>query len=172
MKTWMYGTEIETKEHIPQIQVTGWGEPEEYRISCHCGWRGLTVDTWPVDQMNLLEPDKTFVETWGLGLYNQLQDRVSGNRDTAMVQILHHLGYDPQADYVRANEAFEAAVEAFKNVQGYSETENSLRQLKKDAEELAEHKIRIHAWENEPLPKIVEVSPEAKKSYLETVIGY
>ena len=153
--------------HAAAIRAVGWGEPKTIFVSCSCGWEGLTVEEkWFQDDEQdfsyFAEPFRTVARTYGPESTLR-EGAVFGSHATALVQVLEHLGYDPEADLVGAAALLQEATKALLHATTVAEAEEARRTVDGAANEMTAAVERSIAWRDEPRPVATVPHPEAVK---------
>lgn len=165
---------VKLSGHLPSISAVGWGEPVTYYVQCVCGWEGLPVhEKWFTDEeiefSYFAEPWRTVAKTYGPD--HTLNDGgVYGQGETAIKQVLQHLRYDPEKDYVLAKQNYANAVTAAEGASIDRMVELGTAVAK--ASEAVQYALqRMHIWKNVEVPEVVAQHPEAKRLFAEKKIA-
>lgn len=153
--------------HEAAITATGHREqPEVLHASCSCGWEGLAVvEPWFDPQGTefpiLAEPFRSVAERFGPAQILK-PNEVYGKRPAAVIQVLHHLEYDPEEDLARAQATFKAAVKAFQEAKSYEAATAKRRLLNQAAQHVVSAYERNAVWAQKSLPLPTPRNSEAQ----------
>lgn len=163
---------LTNRQHVPRIDSIGWGEPLTFYPKCSCGWEGIVIGEPYFNPTNPTfdhypEPLRTIARTYGP---DSLLDGKSayGTRRDAEVQVLHHLGYDPDVDRAKAafllntmSEHLATVADALTRRAPVEATGPSRAFLKRALSDVDDTYARINLWGNGAPITLPDRHPEA-----------
>lgn len=153
---------LDTEKHSPSVGRDDSSTSTSWRPFCTCGWSGIAIFS-PVEIEDLQEVFQKFAEEHGIASILPA-DAIFGNENDALVQVLRHVGYDPDTDERIALDELNAAVEALKNYDEKLNGVQSLYDLTSDfpriVESFADQKHRAFVSRNVEVPKFRERAVE------------
>lgn len=153
---------IDNGQHSPSVGRDDSSGPAVWRPSCSCGWLGIAVIT-PVEIVDLQEVFQQFAKEHGIDSILPA-DSIFGSENDSLIQILQHVGYDPEADEQTVTIAFNKAVGALKNYDEESDGLQAIYDLTSDfpmiVEAVADQKHRAFVWRTVKAPTLRENATE------------
>lgn len=182
----MYGYGSFDSKHKPTIVEIGWGEPPQHHPSCSCGWRGITIDTYPQDQLHPFPEVCLLIEEYGADQVYRGPHIALGEKNDALKQVLIHIDYNPDLDAEYWLNEFNKVFENYsKNIaeKEYAQALSLVKKLSGLNQELVNMEHRIDVFKNHKLTipkfdaelhlKVEEITKEyAEKSYTSGEPGY
>lgn len=147
----MYGYGSMDSKHIPAITEMGWGEPPQYYPSCSCGWQGVSVDTYPQDQLKPYPELIPLIEQYGVKQVYRTPRQTLGEKNDALKQVLIHIDYKPEIDSEYWSNEFSIVFEEYSRKVQDKEYELTLsvgKNLTALNQELLNMKQRIEIFNN------------------------
>jgi len=152
----MYGFGSMNIEHQPNLETEqGWGEPILYHPSCSCGWKGIVIDSMPVEYTSTFIKEhpllKPLIEKYGLQKVLRTPQSSHGNEDDAIIQILKHIDYDPKSDRNYFHQKVNNKVKEYtSNIdsEDFSQALFNANEIKDLTEEMINMKHRVYLSEN------------------------
>lgn len=142
-----YGV-ISDGKHSPSVGRDDSAASLAWRPSCSCGWLGIAVIA-PIEISDLQEVFQQFAEKNGIDSILP-SDAVFGGENESLIQILHHIGYDPEEDELTVTRELNTAVDALKT---YDEAKDGLQaiydltsDIPRIVEAVADQKHRAFVW--------------------------
>lgn len=167
----MYGYGSMNPKHVPRIDALGWGEPPQYYPSCSCGWTGISIDTYPEESLNRNIKNhpqvQQLLEKYNLAKIVRKPKEALGTENDAIVQVLHHIDYDPIKDKKYHTNVLKKVLEKFNNnidSHNYSQTLKTIKELELATEDMIDVEKRIDVFENYQL-NIESFDPEIYAIY-------
>jgi hypothetical protein len=155
---------LDTEKHSPSIGRDDSSTSTAWRPFCSCGWSGIAILS-PVEIRDLQEVFQKFAEENGIDSILPA-DSVFGDENDALIQVLDHIGYDPEEDESISMAELDAAVHALKNYDEKLNGAQGLYDLTSDfpriVEAVADQKHRSFVYRNVATPTLRENAAEAE----------
>lgn len=159
-----WGVLLDTEKHSPSIGRDDSSAATAWRPFCTCGWTGIAIIS-PVEIEDLQAVFQKFAEEHGIDSILP-SDAIFGNENDALVQVLRHIGYDPEEDERVVLEALNVAVDALKNydekLSGTQELYDLTADFPRIVESVADQKHRLFVSQNVAEPKLREGAIETE----------
>lgn len=157
-----WGVLLDTEKHSPSMGRDDTSASTAWRPFCSCGWSGVAIFS-PVEIEDLQEVFQKFAEEHGVESILPA-DSIFGSENDALIQVLRHIGYDPEDDERVVAAELDAAVLALKNYDEKLSGAQGLYDLTSDfpriVESVADQKHRSFVSRNVAVPRFRENAVE------------
>lgn len=139
-------------KHSPSVGRDDSSESPAWRPFCSCGWSGIAIIS-PVEIGDLQEVFQKFAEENGIGSILP-SDSIFGVENDALIQVLQHIGYDPEEDERAVIGDLDFVVRSLKNYASADAEDlyDLVSELPRVGEAVADQKLRSFAWRTTEAP--------------------
>lgn len=153
---------IDDGQHSPSVGRDDSSASPAWRPFCSCGWTGISIIS-SVQIEDLQEVFQKFATEHGIESVLPA-DAVFGDENSALIQVLQHVNYDPTEDERAVTYDLDLIVAALKNYDALTadtqELYDLVSELPRAGEAVADQKLRTSVWSTTSVPVLRENASE------------